>query len=336
MANGPGRPGQALLLILAVLLAGGAVLLTGRTKPLANRELLAFHTEMIAAGVVLRQYGPGAYVPPECDVSVLEVDLSSTASRLRVAAEAVRSEYGGAWADARTIDDWCARSNAWGAVNGGYFGARAGQRKQVVGLLATEGMVRSSGRLVRARGNRDRFARSVLWIGRDGLPHIDWVTAQAGRRALLALLDSPANPAHQTYAEAVDAVGCGPALVRAGAVCVTDREERLVSPRRVPRTFVAYSTEGRRPRAFVMGVATSMDYRDVAAFLTAYFQREHGTACEAGMCLDGGSSSQLAFRRGDAYVTAPGSEVTVPTAVLVVPEASRPPKSGRALRGVTQ
>lgn len=116
-----------------------------------------------------------------------------------------------------------------------------------------------------------------------------------------------------------DVVGCGPTLIQQGKSVVTDRLERLASPGPLPRTFVAYDGPAGRPAHFLLGIASGMTYPDLAAFLTDYFARYDGTRAEAAMCLDGGASTQLSYRRRNTVQSPRFTGVTVPDAVVIRP-----------------
>ena len=117
----------------------------------------------------------------------------------------------------------------------------------------------------------------------------------------------------------VSAVGCGPTLIQRGCFVVTDRLERLASPGALPRTFVAYDAPRGRPTHFVLGIASSMTFQDLAAFLQTYFPHYDGTRVEAAMCLDGGASTQLSYRSGSMTQSPRFTGVTVPDAVVILP-----------------
>jgi exopolysaccharide biosynthesis protein len=115
-------------------------------------------------------------------------------------------------------------------------------------------------------------------------------------------------------------VGCGPTLIQAGKTVVTDRRERLASPGARPRTFVAYDGPPGRPTHFVLGVASALTFPDLAVFLQDYFTRYDATRAEAAMCLDGGASTQLSFRQGNAVQSPLATGVSVPDAVILRPQ----------------
>jgi hypothetical protein len=83
----------------------------------------------------------------------------------------------------------------------------------------------------------------------------------------------------------------------------------------------------------ILGVATAMTFQDAAQFLDRYFRRFHGLPCTEAMSLDGGPSSQLAYRADGALYEAQASDTTVPTCLLVF--ADRMPEQEAGLPVVT-
>ena len=234
---------------------------------------------------------------------------------------------GGAVAGAaHTVHDWCVQEHALGGVNGGFFGKTFGDSKEIMGLLMTEGQVRNAGRKVRSPSNpSNQFVRAALGFTASGTPRIGWLTSD--RDNGVHAVNQPLNPTTNQVWNLRSALACGPRLIADGTTVITDRQERLVSPRSLPRTFVAYDVEGvgrkARPRHLVMGVAMEMTFADVAACMQRYFRTVHHTQCADALCLDGGSSSQLIYRDArkpnipDAYIDARPGFVTVPTALLI-------------------
>ncbi len=75
--------------------------------------------------------------------------------------------------------------------------------------------------------------------------------------------------------------------------------------------------ENGKPRHLVLGIGTAMTFPDAAAFSPRYFKAAHGSACAEAMCLDGGSSTHMAYRVPTGYADARPALTTVPTAILV-------------------
>ena len=274
----------------------------------------------VAPGVIVRTIPRGG-IAGESDAAVIEVDLSAAQVQCRVAAEDVRIEQGRVYGAARTVREWCRRQNAVAGINGGFFGLTSGGRKEIIGLLARNERVESSGKLVRSpRDPRRRFVRAVLGFDRSGMPHIGWAVGQRGRAAMLTEYLQPLNPVRQQFWTVDSAVACGPLLIRNGRIGVTDREERLASPPPLRRTFAAYSINAGRPKRLVLGIGESMTFADAASFLDRYFRERFGTPPEAAMCLDGGASSQLSFRKDGDIADVRPTGVSVPTAILVIPK----------------
>lgn len=268
----------------------------------------------VADGVVYRSFGAHEPIARGTEVWVIDIDLSRPGVRVGVAAHGLRKGEAPATGDARTSAEWCAGTGAVAAVNGGYFGAGDDARKEIVGLLVQRGRV-VSGASVR-RGDRGPYVRSVFGVSPRGVPAIRWATGSRGAGRLRAHR-GPTDPASAGAWTPATAVGCGPRLITGGKVKVADRAERLVSPGRVPRTFVGYSRSRGRPAHLALVVGQRMEYADAAAFLKAYFRKFHRAACAEAMCVDGGASSQLAYRDGGRILMPVSCLVTTPTAIVV-------------------
>lgn len=273
----------------------------------------------VASGVLYRFYPAGDKLSPNAPVHVLDIDLSAQGVSLVIAADNPEVNRGAVYANAHNVVDWCSLKEAVAGVNGGFFGQTDGQRKQVIGLLAMDGRILSSGSLYQSPKGPDRkFVRSVLALDGEGMPHIGWMTGERGTAADVKDHDRPLNPTASEPFIATAAVACGPRLIRNGVIQISDAEEKLGSPPAVPRTFVGFNAAGSHPRILVLCVSPTMTYADAAAFLRAYFNEAHSnTPCAEAMCLDGGSSSQMAYRQSEGMISAYPSTVTVPTAILV-------------------
>lgn len=267
-------------------------------------------------------------------VSVLDVDLACPGVRVEVAAADPtprRSDCtDGA---AHTVAEWCRATGAIGGVNGGFFGRDlGGGRKEIVGLLKLAGEL--YGRAPRHWDRRGpdghhgptgagedprpvAYAHCALGFDRDGRPAIDWVTSDPRRPGRLLAYPEPEGLRDGSSWEVESGLAGGPRLIARGRIAVSDRGERLASSGLLPRTFAGYASEGGVPRYLVMGVATAMTFQDAARFLDGYFRRFHGRPCTEAMSLDGGPSSQLAYRAGGALYEAQASDTTVPTCLLV-------------------
>ncbi len=283
----------------------------------------------VAQGVLYRYIPEGDILVQgtRSDALILDVDLRTPGLRVEAAAEhAARQPNGAVFADAHTVREWCQQTHAIGGINGGFFGKTQGETKEVMGLLLTGGQVLSPGRKVRSPSNpSNQFVRCALGFTASGTPRIGWLTSD--RDNGVHSVNRPLNPTSNQLWNLRSAVSCGPRLIADGQLMVTDHEERLVSPRALPRTFVAYDMEGkgraRRPRHLLLGIAMEMTFADVAAFTQRYFRTMHHTECADALCLDGGSSSQLVYRdpahaaNPDAYIETRPSFVTLPTALLI-------------------
>lgn len=274
-------------------------------------------TVNVAPGVLFRR-------DRESAVAVLDIDLTAAKVRPVVVmghVERVRNNFVG---DAHTVLEWAQAYNAVGGVNAGFFGDTyddLGRRKQIVGLAVRDGKVFAPGDLVPSdRHPGETFLRSAIGFRSDGTPDIAWASGTLSgplRRYASAVSPRAASPWNVRYA-----VACGPRLFSAGARHIADKEERLVSPGKVPRTFVAYDRDGDHPRHLVFGRADAMEFTDVAVWLTDYFARAHESTPREAMCLDGGPSSQIVYRDGEngGLIDAEPTGTFVPTAILLVPK----------------
>jgi hypothetical protein len=277
-------------------------------------------------------------------VSLLDVDLTRPGVRVEVAAaDATRRYSGCADGTARTVADWCRATGAVGGINGGFFGRDLGRdRKEIVGLLKMDGNLyarapryrvkRSSvsgvrysdGTKIDTEHRRPNtgpptpfYAHSALGFTGDGRPEIDWVISDPRRPSELLAFERPDRLRAGLPWEVDSGLSGGPRLIARGRIGVADREERLASSGLLPRTFVGYGGPAGAPQHLVLGVATAMTFQDAARFLDGYFRRFHGVPCAEAMSLDGGPSSQLAYRADGVLYEAQSSDVTVPTALLV-------------------
>lgn len=250
-------------------------------------------------------------------VRVIDVDLGSGNTRVEVVAQEIRLRDGLVTGRARTLPDWLSATGAVAGVNGGFFGKTAGtEYKEIVGLLKQDGRVRAAAPLYRSRQSGERYSRSALGFTRLGTPRMAWVSSRPGKPSMLLSHPGPEVTEDAPSWTVQQAVACGPRLVRDGRVNITYRGERLASPGMLPRTFVGFGG-GREKRHLVLCAADGMEFSGCAQFLMEYFRREHGVPCSEGMCMDGGASTQAAWREGGAIHTDPDPGTTVPTALLV-------------------
>lgn len=260
------------------------------------------------------------------DFQVLDIDLATTTIRPIVVAENVARQKNNFVGDAHTVREWCEKRSAVGGLNGGYFGVTyddIGTRKQIVQLAVTDGKVVAPGSdMPSSRTPGERYLRSAIGFYADGRPEIAWATGTV--KNILRAYGSPVNPdRRKSWKDIQYAVACGPRLYAGGVRRITDREERLVSPGKLIRAFVAYDADGdNKPLHFVMGRANAAEFTDVADFLAAHFKERYGTTPEEAMCLDGGPSGQLVYKNGadGALVDAEPTGVRVPTAILLIPK----------------
>lgn len=301
------RPGFIRAFFPALFAAASLPAFLFQAVPGVNRAV------SVAPGVVVRTANRGL-----ATVRVIDVDLAKPGVRVGIAAEEIAVREKRITGRARTVPDWLRRTGAVAGVNGGFFGATVGEEfKEIVGLLKLDGRVRSAAPVLRSRSTGKRYARSAFGVASSGTPRIDWVTSRPGSPQLLRL-HTTAEFTQPGPAWAVrEAVACGPRLIRAGRIEVADRAERLVSRGALPRTFLGYAERDGKPRHLVLCATEGMEFADCARFLADYFRRYHKLPCREAMALDGGGSTQAAWREGGAVRSGPGTSVTVPTAVLV-------------------
>jgi hypothetical protein len=267
----------------------------------------------VAPGVLFRRDGAAG-------VQILDVDLAESSVRPVVVAANTERQRNNVIGNAKTVREWAEQAGALGGMNAGFFGDtydERGRRKQIVGLTLVDGRVVAPSTVVTSREGK-RFVRAAVGFGPSGTPDIAWASGTARTGPLRH--SEVAEPAPGTPWQVRWAVACGPRLFVRGERRVTDREERLVSPGRLSRAFVAYDVVNGRPRHLVLGRADAMEFADVADYLASYFARHHGTSARDALCLDGGPSAQIVYRDGSGLQDAEPTGVLVPTAILLVPK----------------
>lgn len=236
-----------------------------------------------------------------------------------VIAEQVDRIGGNHVGNARTVADWVDRTHAIAGVNGGFFGDTydsEGKRRQIVQMAVVADSVVAPGGAVKTMPGTDRrYLRSAIGFTAGGHPRIEW--AAGTRRLGPRKASGPESPFVVRPWDVQSAVSCGPRLIHRGAIRITAQEERLASPRRTARTFVAYDESEGSAGHLILGIADAMRYEEVAAYLADYFEREHGTRVAEAMCLDGGASSQLVARTKSGIEDLRPTGVHVPTAILL-------------------
>lgn len=272
--------------------------------------------DTLASGVIHRAF-------PASGIDVVEVDLTRSAARCAIVADGIgRGADGRVVGTARTPEEWREKTRALACVNGGYFGTTESDgRREIVGLLVQNGRVRHAAPPMHGRGGNGlaggEYARSALGLTAQGVPQIAWVSSAPGSPQHLRTHAGPMAAAGGPW-RVNEAVGCGPTLIQAGKINVCDRRERLVSPGPLARTFVAYDGPPGRPQHLVVGIASAMTYDALAAWLAAYFPKYDGTTARAAMCLDGGASTQMTYRRNGALRAPRDTLVAVATAVVLL------------------
>lgn len=306
------------------LLAMGAMFLVTTRLGCGSRPPSAVATpEFNVPGVALRRIEAGP-----ATVQVIDADLNAPGVRVKVAAEAIGVREGSITGRARTVPEWLAVTGAVAGVNGGFFGRTVNEEfKEIVGLLKLDGRVRVAAPTYRAKPSGQRYCRAALGVERRGRPRIAWVTSRPGAPQILNSHESPEIRDAGTAWEVEDALACGPRLIRNGKTEITYRAERLASPGALPRTFVGTAVTPEGVRRLALCATDGMEFEDCARFLMEYFRRQYGVPCAEGMCLDGGASTQAAWRKSDSTIAGEWyTGTTVPTALLVFAED---PAAGR-------
>jgi hypothetical protein len=267
----------------------------------------------LAPGVTARTFKQGLW-----GVRVIDVDLGQPGVRIDVAAEEIAVRDGHITGQAKTLPEWLKSTGAVAGINGGFFGYAVDEhRKEIVGLLKQAGRVRVAGTPRHSTRTGGSYTRCALGFTRAGEPRMAWVASVRGEPQALRAHAAPDLTGPGTPWTVRQALACGPRLLRDGKVDVSYRGERLASPGSLPRTFVGYGGKEGTPGHFVLCAADGMEFADCARFLAEYFQREYGVPCREGMCLDGGASTQAAWREAGRITTNPDPGTTVPTALLV-------------------
>lgn len=308
--KGSVRRGQVSVLAVAALLLAMTRLGCGAEKPTVSTP------EVTVPGISIRrvQAGPAT-------VRLIDADLNAPHIRVEVAADDIAIRDGVVTGRVRTVPEWLEKTGAIAGVNGGFFGKRVGEDyREIIGLLKLNGRVRVAAPTYRARPSGNAYSRSALGLRRNGSPRFAWVTSRPGSPQILRSHDSAEFTDPGDTWDVHQALACGPRLIRDGKTEISYRGERLASPGALPRTFVGTAVTPDGTRRLVLCAADGMEFEDCARFLTEYFRRQYGVACADAMCLDGGASTQAAWR-GSAKDSQISTELyastAVPTALLV-------------------
>jgi hypothetical protein len=260
----------------------------------------------------------------EAGVQLLDVDVQTASVVPVIVAENIERRHNNFVGDCKTVKEWAESHKAIGGLNGGYFGDmydQLGRRKQIVGLATVDHrIVAPSGFVESTRYPDQKFLRSVIGFTDDGVPQMVYATSTL--KGPMRKYETAVNPITYTPWDVRYAVSCGPRLFSRASKHIADHEERLVSPGKLSRSFVAYDVgDGELPQHFVLGRADSMEFSEVADFLEAYFNQVHASRPYEAMCLDGGPSSQLVYRTPNGSLEdAEPTGVLVPTAILLIPK----------------
>jgi hypothetical protein len=306
----PTRRGQISVLVLAALLLAALRVGCGAEKPEVSTS------EVDVPGVLIRrvQAGPAT-------VRLIDADLNAPNVRVEVVADEIAVRGGAITGRARTVSEWLVERGAIAGINGGFFGKTIETGyKEIVGLLKLDGRVRVAAPTYRARPSGRRYCRSALGLLRTGSPRFAWVTSQSGAPQLLRSHPEPELQGDGEPWDVHQALACGPRLIRDGKTEISFRGERLASPGALPRTFVGTAVTPEGVRRMVLCAADGMEFEDCAHFLSEYFRRQYKVDCADAMCLDGGASTQAAWRASAAdsqISTDLYGSTAVPTALLV-------------------
>jgi hypothetical protein len=269
----------------------------------------------IAPGIVFRR-------DETVGVQTVSVDLQTAAVRPVFVAENIERRGNNFVGDCKTVREWSEKYGAIVGMNATFFGNtydEVGRRKQIVGLLVREGRVVAPFSFIKASDTSGaKYTRSALGFGVDGKPQIAWVTGTMS--APPKRYNSAVSPPEGAPWQTLFAAGCGPRLFAAGSKYIADRDERLVSPGKLNRAFVAYDWDRGGPQHMVLGRADAMEFSEIADYLTVLFRREFNSAPEEAMCMDGGPSAQLVYRNSGSIEDAEPTGVLVPTALLLLPK----------------
>ena len=276
--------------------------------------------EVLAPGIVHRAISTG----DSSGIDVIDDDLGASSARWTIQTQGVTLAGGHVVGQSFTPHDWLTRTHGLAVVNGGYFGLIEDTlgRKDFVGLLVQKGKVRHAAPPLTGQGSptipRGRYIRSAFGLTQSGQPRIAWAATRPGKPQVMDVYDSPMGKLHSGWRIA-SAVGCGPMLIAAGKIVVTDSWERLVSPGPRPRTFVAYDSENGRPKHLLVGIASASDFPALAKWIAGYFRQYHRTRAVAAMCLDGGASTQISYTLHGTPQTPRETGVTVPDVLVLLP-----------------
>ena len=311
-----GAGGLFLSLVLAGCTSSETLIKAAPTPSTAS----AIGEELLAPGITHRA------IPTQDNsgVDVIDTDLAISHARWSIQTQGITLEGGHVVGQSYTPRDWMTRKRGLAAVNGGYFGLieDALGRKDFVGLLVQKGKVRHAAPPLTGQGSptipRGHYFRSAFGLTSGGEPRIVWAATRLGKPQTIDTYDGPMGKPRSAWRIA-QAVGCGPMLIAAGSIVVTDSRERLVSPGPRPRTFVAYDSDNGRPKHLLVGTASASDFPSLAKWIAWYFRKYHGTRAVAAMCLDGGASTQMSYRLHGALQSPRETGVTVPDALVLLP-----------------
>ncbi|HOC24736.1 MAG TPA: phosphodiester glycosidase family protein [bacterium] len=230
-----------------------------------------------------------------------------------------------------TVPDFTARTGAFAAVNGGYFGLADGASYSAV---VYPDRVLAQNVAVVTRDNKSYpVTRSLFSLNTSRSPAVDWIYHFGGRPADIYRYAQPAPNVMGTpaplplaaagtpYAEILTAIGGGPTLLKNGQVRISYDEEvfwgsGVGADNRDPRTAVGY-TPGHHVLLMVVDGRQAASEGATLAELAAMLLE---LGCVEAMNLDGGGSTQMSI--GATLVNRPEGQTSgvraVPTILALV------------------
>ena len=266
----------------------------------------------------------GVRTQPPLRAWYIDIDLNNPNLAIRpyLSTTAARKE---------TVPAFTARTGAYAAVNGGYFGAADGASYSAV---VYPGRVLAQNVAAVTRDNKSYpVTRSLFSLNTSRSPAVDWIYHFGGRPADIYryaqpaanAVGMPAPPplasAGTAYAEILTAIGGGPTLLKNGQVRISYDEEvfwgsGVGADNRDPRTAVGYTAE----RHVLLMVVDGRQVASEGATLPELAALLQALGCIEAMNLDGGGSTQMSI--GATLLNRPEGQTSgvraVPTILALV------------------
>jgi exopolysaccharide biosynthesis protein len=258
---------------------------------------------------------PGVLFVDDTDsgVQLLSINQAEADVVPIVVAQGVQKRGGNYAGDVRTVKEWAEKYQAIAGINANFFGERYdnGAKRQIIQMAMVSGKVVAPASITITDTSQE-YRRCAVGFDKKGTPSLAWAS---GENPVLSW-ERPVDATESVPWQVQNAASCGPRLIQTGRRMITAKAERLVSPGRPGRAFVAFDDK----KHLVLGRADAMRYEDIVAYLHKYFKETYQTDPQEAMCLDGGPSAQIAYRdAAGSYVDAHPTGVPVPTAILLVP-----------------